>query len=75
MSKAKLIFKMPDEAGEFEHAAKGSDWRAMVQMLDNRLRDALKYEEDLSVEKRDALNHCRQLIQRGVDEANLKLWD
>ena len=41
MSKAKLIFKLPDEAGEFEHAAKGSDWRAMVQMLDNRLRDSL----------------------------------
>ena len=75
MSKAKLIFKLPDEASEFEHAAKGSDWRAMVQTLDIRIRDVLKHDDKLTIEKREAFQDCRQLIQRGVDEASLKLWD
>ena len=51
MSKAKLIFNLPDEAEEFEHASKGSDWRFMVQCLDSRLRDALKYNDSLSVQE------------------------
>ena len=75
MSKAKLIFNLPDEAEEFEHASKGSDWRFMVQQLDRRLRDALKYNDSLSVQEMKGIQTARDLIQRGVDEANLKLWD
>ena len=75
MSKAKLIFNLPDEAEEFEHASKGSDWRFMVQQLDSRLRDALKYNDSLSVQERKGIQTARDLIQRGVDEASLKLWD
>ena len=75
MSKAKLIFNLPDEAEEFEHASKGSDWRAMVQQLDNRLRDSLKYDEKLSIADRTAIELTRSLIQRGLDENNLQLWD
>lgn len=75
MSKAKLIFNLPDEAEEFEHASKGSSWRFMVQQLDSRLRDALKYNDSLSVQEMKGIQTARDLIQRGVDEANLKLWD
>ena len=75
MSKAKLIFKLPDEAKEFENASNGSDWRFMVQQLDSRLRDALKYNDSLSVQEMKGIQTARDLIQRGVDEANLKLWD
>lgn len=75
MSKAKLIFNLPDEAEEFEHASKGSDWRFMVQQLDRRLRDALKYNDSLSVQEMKGIQTARDLIQRGVDEASLKLWD
>ena len=47
----------------------------MVQQLDNRLRDELKYNDVLSIERREAYEHARQLIQRGLDENNLQLWD
>lgn len=75
MSKGKLTFKLPEERSEFEHAYNGPKWRAMVQQLDNRLRDELKYNDVLSIERREAYEHARQLIQRGLDENNLQLWD
>ena len=75
MSKGKLTFNLPDEQSEFEHAYNGPKWRAMVQQLDNRLRDNLKYDNGLSIERREAYEHARQLIQRGLDENNLQLWD
>ena len=75
MSKGKLTFKLPDEQAEFEHAYNGPKWRAMVQKLDNRLRDSLKYDEKLSIADRTAIELTRSLIQRGLDENNLQLWD
>ena len=75
MSKGKLTFKLPDEQAEFEHAYNGPKWRAMVQQLDNRLRDSLKYDEKLSIADRTAIELTRSLIQRGLDENNLQLWD
>ena len=75
MSKGKLTFKLPDEQAEFEHAYNGPKWRAMVQQLDNRLRDSLKYDEKLSIADLKAIELTRSLIQRGLDENNLQLWD
>ena len=75
MSKGKLIFDLPEEAEEFEQAYNGPKWRSMVQQLDNRLRDELKYNERLTIDRREAYEHARQLIQRGLDENNLQLWD
>ena len=75
MSKVELTFKLPDEQSEFEHAYNGPKWRAMVQQLDNRLRDSLKYDEKLSIADRTAIELTRSLIQRGLDENNLQLWD
>ena len=75
MSKGKLTFKLPDEQAEFEHAYNGPKWRAMVQQLDNRLRDSLKYDEKLSIADRTAIELTRSLILRGLDENNLQLWD
>ena len=75
MSKGKLTFKLPDEQAEFEHAYNGPKWLAMVQQLDNRLRDSLKYDEKLSIADRTAIELTRSLIQRGLDENNLQLWD
>ena len=75
MSKGKLIFDLPEEQDEFEQAYNGPKWRSMVQQLDNRLRDELKYNESLTIDRREAYEHVRQLIQRGLDENNLQLWD
>ena len=75
MSKGKLIFKLPEEQDEFEQAYNGPKWRSMVQQLDNRLRDELKYNESLTIDRREAYEHARRLIQRVLDENNLQLWD
>ena len=75
MSKGKLIFDLPEEQDEFEQAYNGPKWRSMVQQLDNRLRDELKYNESLTIDRREAYEHARQMIQRGLDENNLQLWD
>ena len=75
MSRGKLIFKLPEEQDEFEQAYNGPKWRSMVQQLDNRLRDELKYNERLTIDRREAYEHARQLLQRGLDENNLQLWD
>ena len=75
MSEGKLIFKLPEEQDEFEQSYNGPKWRSMVQQLDNRLRDELKYNERLTIDLREAYEHARQLIQRGLDENNLQLWD
>ena len=75
MSKGKLIFDLPDEQDEFEQAYNGPKWRSMVQQLDNRLRDELKYNGGISMDRRVAYEEVRQLIQRGLDENNLQLWD
>ena len=75
MSKGKLIFKLPEEQDEFEQAYNGPKWRSMVQQLDNRLRDELKYNGFLTTDRREVYEHARELIQRGLDENNLQLWD
>ena len=75
MSKGKLIFDLPEEQDEFEQAYNGPKWRSMVQQLDNRLRDELKYNERLTIDRREAYEHARELIQRGLDENNIQLWD
>ena len=75
MSKGRLTFDLPEEQTEFENAAKGIIWRGMVQQLDNRLKDALKYDTKLTTPERTAYELARSLIQRGCEENNLQLWD
>ena len=75
MSKGKLIFDLPEEQDKFEQAYNEPKWRSMVQQLDNRLRDELKYNGGISMDRRVAYEEVRQLIQRGLDENNLQLWD
>ena len=75
MSKGKLIFDFPEEQDEFEQAYNGPKWRGMVQQLDNRIRDCLKYDEKLTMPERTAFELARSFIQRGLEENNLQLWD
>ena len=75
MSKGRLTFDLPEEQTEFENAAKGIFWRGMVQQLDNRLRDCLKYDTKLTTPERTTYELARSLIQRGCEENNLQLWD
>jgi hypothetical protein len=70
---ATLTFQLPDEQEEFYLAAKGADWRIVVEDMDAHLRSRLKY-EDLPEEADKALDEARQKLHEFVAERGLSLW-
>ena len=70
---ATLTFTLPDEQEEFYLAAKGADWRMVVEDMDGYLRARLKY-EDLPEDVDAALDAARQKLHEFVAERGLSLW-
>jgi hypothetical protein len=70
---ATLTFQLPDEQEEFYYAAKGADWRIVVEDMDAHLRSKLKY-EDLPEDVDAALDAARQHLHALVAERGLSLW-
>jgi hypothetical protein len=70
---ATLTFQLPDEQEEFYLAAKGADWRLVVEDMDAHLRSKLKY-EDLPEDVDAALDAARQHLHALVAERGLSLW-
>jgi hypothetical protein len=70
---ATLTFNLPDEQEEFYHAAKGADWRMVLEDMDAYLRGRLKH-EDLPEEADKALDAARQHLHALVAERGLSLW-
>jgi uncharacterized protein (DUF1800 family) len=69
---ATLTFTLPDEQEEFYLAAKGADWRIVVEDMDAHLRSRLKY-EDLPEDVDAALDAARQHLHALVAERGLSL--
>ena len=69
---ATLTFTLPEEQEEFYLAAKGADWRIVVEDLDAHLRSRLKH-EDLSEDVDKALDEARQRLHEFVAERGLSL--
>jgi hypothetical protein len=70
---ATLTFTLPDEQEEFYLAAKGAEWRLVVEDMDAHLRSRLKY-EDLPEDVDAALDAARQHLHALVAERGLSLW-
>jgi uncharacterized protein (DUF1800 family) len=70
---ATLTFTLPEEQEEFYLAAKGADWRIVVEDMDAHLRSKLKY-EDLPEDVDAALDAARQHLHALVAERGLSLW-
>jgi hypothetical protein len=70
---ATLTFTLPDEQEEFYHAAKGAEWRMVVEDIDAHLRSRLKH-EDLPEDVDKALDEARQRLHEFVAERGLSLW-
>jgi hypothetical protein len=70
---ATLTFTLPEEQEEFYLAAKGSDWRMIVEDIERHLRDRLKH-EDLSEDVAAALDAARERLYALVAERGLSLW-
>jgi hypothetical protein len=71
---ATLTFTLPEEQEEFYLAAKGADWRCVLEDLDAHLRSRLKYEEGLSEEADKALQATRDKLHELLQERGLSLW-
>jgi hypothetical protein len=70
---ATLTFTLPEEQEEFYLAAKGADWRLVLEDMDNYLRGRLKH-EDVSEDVAVALDAAREHLYALVSERGLSLW-
>jgi hypothetical protein len=70
---ATLTFQLPEEQEEFYLAAKGADWRIVVEDMDAHLRSRMKH-EDLSEDADKALDAARQKLHEFLAERGLSLW-
>lgn len=70
---ATLQFELPDEQYEFDQAVNGHKYASVLWHLDQHLRNRLKYEEGLSQDAYDALQHTRDHLRQLTQEANLDL--
>jgi hypothetical protein len=70
---ATLTFQLPEEQEEFYHAAKGAEWRMVLEDIDAHLRSRLKH-EDLPEDVDAALDAARQRLHEFVSERGLSLW-
>ena len=71
---ATLTFTLPEEQEEFYLAAKGADWRIVVEDMDAHLRSRLKHEDGLPEEAATALQATRDKLHEFVAERGLSLW-
>ena len=69
---ATLAFTLPEEQEEFYLAAKGADWRMIVEDLDAHLRSRLRH-EDLPDEAHAALDCARTHLYGLLEERGLSL--
>jgi uncharacterized protein (DUF1800 family) len=70
---ATLAFTLPEEQQEFYLAAKGAEWRMIVEDLDGYLRGRLKH-EDLPEDVAAPLDAARQHLHALVAERGFSLW-
>jgi hypothetical protein len=69
---ATLTFTLPEEQEEFYLAAKGADWRLVLEDMDNYLRGRLKH-EDVSEDAATALDAARERLYTLVADRGLSL--
>ena len=70
---ATLAFTLPEEQEEFYLAAKGSEWRIIVEDMDAHLRSRLRH-EDLPDELHAALDRARTHLYGLLEERGLSLF-
>jgi hypothetical protein len=69
---ATLTFSLPTEQEEFYLAAKGADWRMVVEDLDAHLRSRLRH-EDLPEDVHAAFDRARTHLYELLEERGLSL--
>jgi|GEM_PF-2560025 len=73
MSRAILVFDLPDEAETFEAALRGTEWREVVDAVAKHLRDQLKYGKH-STKTHDALAKAQETLFDEARARELEVW-
>ena len=72
--KAILEFNLPEDQTDFEFASQGSKWWSVAWNMDKWLRSQIKYAPDeMSDDKFEAFEECREQLRELIDEYNLDL--
>jgi hypothetical protein len=71
--KASLRFNLPEETTEHQTALDGSKWKAVVEQMDETLRQKLKY-EDLTEEDDELIAEIREELRSLIEGQGLVLW-
>lgn len=72
--KAILEFNLPEDQPEFNTALQGSDWKHVCWQMDQYLRKEIKYNDDNSDYKINALQKVRDELYRFMNENNVDLY-
>lgn len=70
---ATLKFDLPEEQPEFDCAVSGADYKAVLEELNQMLRNKVKYGEGLSVVERETFSKVREWIFELLSEFNVRL--
>ena len=70
--KALLEVDLPEEHGG---ALDGVKWRAVVNDIANKMRSALKYDDDLTPESSACLENLREELFQLIADRNLNLYE
>lgn len=70
MSKAILVFDLPEEDCNFKIASTAMDWATALQDVDNEVRNWLKYEHSFRTPE-EALEKVREFIREALAENNI----
>ena len=73
--KAVLKFNLPEEQSEHRLALDGWKWRSVVSDIADKLRSALKYDDDLTPETDACLEKLREEVFRLLEDRGLNLYD
>jgi hypothetical protein len=69
-----IEFNLPEEREEYQNSINGTDWRGVVQALDEMLRQKLKYGE-ISGKTHKEVEEIRTSLHEFCSERNLSVHD
>ena len=73
--KAVLKFNLPEEQSEHRLALDGWKWKSVVIDIADKLRSALKYDDNLTPETNAYLDKFREELFQLIEDHGLTLYD
>lgn len=73
MPTATLKFDLPEEQFEFDCAVSGSDYKTVLEELNQMLRNKVKHGDNLSPAEREIFSKVREWIFELLSEFNVRL--